>query len=45
VAGRYRYALNALQKQLAPLKDDLAMETSRPPANLLKFNSAKEALP
>ncbi len=45
VAGRYRYALNALQKQLAPLKDDLVTETSRPPVNLLNFNSAKEALP
>lgn len=45
VAGRYRYALNALQKQLAPLKDDLVAEISQPPVNLLNFNSAKEALP
>lgn len=45
VAGRYRYALNALQKQLAPLKDDLVTESSHPPVNLLNFNSAKEALP
>ncbi len=43
VAGRYRYALNHLQKQLAPLKDDLLGDPS-PPANLLPFEPATTAL-
>jgi len=44
VAGRYRYALNALQKQLAPLKDDLVAETHGPALNLLTFSPKSEAL-
>lgn len=51
VAGRYRYALNALQKHLAPLKDDLVTQPSAPhlsppapPANLLNFPQKSEAL-
>jgi RNA polymerase sigma-70 factor (ECF subfamily) len=43
VSGRYRYALNALQKQLAPLKDELIPETHQTPINLLNFNTAQEA--
>lgn len=44
VAGRYRYALGALQKQLAPLKEDLIGETTTMPVNVLHFNPAQEAL-
>jgi RNA polymerase sigma-70 factor, ECF subfamily len=44
VAGRYRYALNALQKQLAPLKDDLIPATRHAPMNLLNFPTTQEAL-
>lgn len=44
VAGRYRYALTALQKQLAPLKEDLIGETTTTPVNVLHFNPAQEAL-
>lgn len=44
VAGRYRYALAALQKQLAPLKEDLIGETPATPVNVLPFNPAQEAL-
>lgn len=43
VSGRYRYALNALQKQLAPLKNELIQETHHTPINLLNFNTAQEA--
>ncbi len=43
VAGRYRYALNHLQKQLAPMKDDLLGDPT-PPANLLAFEPATAAL-
>jgi len=42
-AGRYRYALNTLQKHLAPMKDDLLGEPNHPPKNLLNFNMTKEA--
>lgn len=44
IAGRYRYALNNLQKHLAPLKDDL-LGDPEPPANLLNFEPAPQALP
>lgn len=44
VSGRYRYALNNLQKHLSPLKDDLLGEPA-PPANLLNFQPATTALP
>jgi RNA polymerase sigma-70 factor (ECF subfamily) len=44
VAGRYRYALGALQKQLAPLKEDLIGETTTMSVNVLHFNPAQEAL-
>lgn len=44
VAGRYRYALNALQKHLTPLKDDLVAPASPPPVNLLHFPHKSEAL-
>ncbi|MCX6853763.1 MAG: sigma-70 family RNA polymerase sigma factor [Verrucomicrobia bacterium] len=43
VSGRYRYALNALQKQLAPMKNELIPETHQAPLNILNFNSAQEA--
>ena len=43
VSGRYRYALNALQKHLAPLKNELIQETHHTPINLLNFNTAQEA--
>jgi RNA polymerase sigma-70 factor, ECF subfamily len=39
VAGRYRYALNHLQKHLAPLKDDLVGATA-PPANVVPLQPA-----
>jgi len=38
VAGRYRYALNHLQKHLTPLKDDL-VGASASPTNLLSFQA------
>ncbi|MCB1277881.1 RNA polymerase sigma factor [Prosthecobacter sp.] len=45
VAGRYRYALQAMQKKLAPLKEELLGESNTPTANILPFNTPKEALP
>ncbi len=39
VAGRYRYALNHLQKHLSPLKDDL-LGGSASPANVLNFQAS-----
>lgn len=44
VAGRYRYALQTLQKRLAPMKDDLLGEPAPPPVNVLNFPQAQEAL-
>ncbi len=38
VAGRYRYALQALHKKLAHLKADLLDPTSAPAINILPFN-------
>lgn len=45
VAGRYRYALQAMQKKLAPLKDELLGESPTSAANILPFNTPTEALP
>jgi len=46
IAGRYRYALNNLQKKLAPVRDELV--TSEQPAstafNVLPFTSPSEVL-
>ncbi|MDZ4287114.1 MAG: sigma-70 family RNA polymerase sigma factor [Prosthecobacter sp.] len=44
VAGRYRYALAALQKHLAPMKEDLASHSSPLPLNSLHFPQGSEAL-
>lgn len=38
VAGRYRYALQALHKKLAPLKDELMSETPHAAGNVLPFS-------
>jgi RNA polymerase sigma-70 factor (ECF subfamily) len=45
IAGRYRYALQAMQRKLAPLKEDLLGETSASAPNILPFSSPQEALP
>lgn len=44
IAGRYRYALQALHKKLAHLKEDLLDATVQPPVNVLPFNTPQEAL-
>ncbi|HYF36269.1 MAG TPA: RNA polymerase sigma factor [Prosthecobacter sp.] len=44
VAGRYRYALAALQKHLAPLKDDLSPASQPLPLNLLQLPNKTEVL-
>ncbi len=44
VAGRYRHALQTLQKKLAPLKEDLLGESAPPAINVLQFPNAREAL-
>lgn len=44
IAGRYRYALQALHRKLAPLKEDLLGEPSPPPINVLPFSNPQEAL-
>ena len=44
IAGRYRYALQALHKKLVHLKEDLLGETTPPPINVLPFSSPQEAL-
>jgi RNA polymerase sigma-70 factor (ECF subfamily) len=44
VAGRYRYALNNLQKKLAPLKDELVTSETVPAINVLPFSTPTEAL-
>jgi RNA polymerase sigma-70 factor (ECF subfamily) len=43
VAGRYRYALSHLEKQLSPMKEDLIGDPT-PPANLLSFEPTTTAL-
>jgi RNA polymerase sigma-70 factor (ECF subfamily) len=45
IAGRYRYALQAMQRKLSPLREDLLGETSTPVPNILPFSSPQEALP
>lgn len=44
IAGRYRYALQALHKKLAHLKADLVGELTTPASNILPFTSHREAL-
>ena len=44
IAGRYRYALQALHKKLAHLKDDLLGAATPPPINVLPFPNPQEAL-
>jgi RNA polymerase sigma-70 factor (ECF subfamily) len=44
IAGRYRYALQALHKKLAHLKEDLLGEPTPPPVNVLPFSPPQEAL-
>lgn len=44
VAGRYRYALNNLQKKLAPIKDELVTSTTPPAMNVLPFSPQAEVL-
>jgi RNA polymerase sigma-70 factor (ECF subfamily) len=44
VAGRYRYALAALEKLLAPLKEDLSPDAKPLPINLLQFPRKTEVL-
>lgn len=44
IAGRYRYALQALQRKLAHLKDELLGEPAAPPINVLPFSNPQEAL-
>ncbi len=44
IAGRYRYALQALQRKLAPLKEELLDAPTAPPINVLSFPTPKEAL-
>ena len=44
VAGRYRYALNNLQKKLAPIKDELVTSSATPAINVLPFSTQAEAL-
>lgn len=45
VAGRYRYALQALHRKLAPMKEDLLGETPTHPINILPFpTTPQEAL-
>jgi RNA polymerase sigma-70 factor (ECF subfamily) len=43
VSGRYRYALNGLQKQLAPLRNELIQSAPQTSFNLLDFNAAQKA--
>jgi RNA polymerase sigma-70 factor, ECF subfamily len=44
IAGRYRYALQALHKRLAHLKVDLLGESVTPAINILPFSTPAEAL-
>lgn len=46
ISGRYRYALQGLQKKLAPRRDDLVMNDEPSPAtNLFTFQSPTEVMP
>lgn len=44
VAGRYRYALQAMQKRLEPIKDELLGDSPSNAANILPFSNPQEAL-
>lgn len=44
VAGRYRYALQALHKVLAPMKDELLGDSAASAMNILPFSPSREAL-
>jgi RNA polymerase sigma-70 factor (ECF subfamily) len=44
IAGRYRYALQSLQKKLGHLRADLLGEAATSPANILPFSPHTEAL-
>lgn len=44
IAGRYRYALQALHRKLAPLKEDLLGEPTPHAINILPFPNSQEAL-
>ena len=44
IAGRYRYALQALHKKLGHLRADLLGESPSPAINILSFPSTKEAM-
>ena len=44
VAGRYRYALNNLQKKLEPVRDELVTRSAAPAGNVLPFSPTSEAL-
>lgn len=43
VSGRYRYALQALQKRLEPRREDLVIQSSPPVTNVVPFSLSKEA--
>lgn len=44
IAGRYRYALQALHKKLGHLRADLLGESASPAINILPFPSTREAM-
>lgn len=44
ISGRYRYALQALQKRLAPRRDELVMEPTPSPVTNISPFAPKEAL-
>ncbi len=46
ISGRYRYALNALQKRLSPRREELVIEPEPSPLpNVFSFSQPKEAIP
>ncbi len=45
IAGRYRYALHAMHKRLAPLKEELLGEPTPYVLNILPFSNPMQALP
>ncbi len=44
IAGRYRYALQALHKKLGHLRADLLGESTSPAINILPFTAPREAI-
>ena len=44
IAGRYRYALQALHKKLGHLRADLLGESNSPAINILPFSPTTEAM-